>query len=281
MYITEQDLKRELNQASDANVEILNRQQIRALAEIGAHIFDLNLQNAIFSTIQFPSLPRNFSMLMSKVEWPEKSWLNPNNSLGFNPQAIDKDDAQDIAKQCFDGDRLGKGMSTGIKQTMNPEAYQNESFGFDFQKELAKLILEDTKSMRGVDISVPDNKDINTRMISSSTDVINAITVYIKRSMEAVKGLIEMTSGSSGIIQVKKVINTANSASKDTIRDWLDQRNAVAQDTKDSYMNIKARELKDHIKYKNWATIFLSCLMISDIPGDKDKIEKIRQEATK
>ena len=89
MYITEKDLENELNQASDATVSVINAQKAEMLAKIAGKVFEINIQNSIFKSIQFPSLPRNWQFIISKIDWPEKAMKNPNGSLFMDPQKID------------------------------------------------------------------------------------------------------------------------------------------------------------------------------------------------
>ena len=223
MYITEKDLENELNQASDANVSVINAQKAEMLAKIAGKVFEINIQNSIFKSIQFPSLPRNWQFIMSKIDWPEKAMKNPNGSLFMDPQKIDQDDAQDIAMQCFNSNRFD-GEKTGLKATLSNVAYQepkNES-QFNFQKTLVSLLLEDTPSQRGAEIPVRSIEDVNKNMFKTSTDVVKAITDYIVRTIDAVKPVVEMTGGSSGIRTFMKAVNTANAAAYDTVEDWLE-----------------------------------------------------------
>ena len=43
MYITEQDLERELNNASDAKVTIIDKQKNNIMRDIASKIFEINL----------------------------------------------------------------------------------------------------------------------------------------------------------------------------------------------------------------------------------------------
>ena len=213
MYITEKDLQQELDQQSDSKVRMYDRQKAMQYAEIGAHILQINLQSPIFSSIQFPSLPRNWDFVMSKIEWPEKAMINPNGTLAMNPKDIDKDDAQDIAHQCFSGEQF-RGMKRGLVQSLFPGAFKFlESRDFTLGEFIGHMLMEDTKSMTGKDIDPKSNKKVNTKVSVMSGSIVQAITQYIIRSTDAITGLIEMTGGASQIKAVKRAINTANSAS--------------------------------------------------------------------
>ena len=98
----------------DAKINKVQTDEVREelLANLNAQMFQLNLQTDLFSTISFPSLPHNFDMLMSKIDFPKKAEQNPNGMLFMNPQDIDRNDAEDIAKQCFGGEKFNNDISS-------------------------------------------------------------------------------------------------------------------------------------------------------------------------
>ena len=51
MYITEDNLKSELNAASDGKVSIVDQQKAALLKDIAQKIVGIDLQNSIFSTL--------------------------------------------------------------------------------------------------------------------------------------------------------------------------------------------------------------------------------------
>ena len=59
----------------DAKIKKVQTDEVREelLANLNAQMFQLNLQTDLFSTISFPSLPHNFDMLMSKIDFPKKA----------------------------------------------------------------------------------------------------------------------------------------------------------------------------------------------------------------
>lgn len=280
MYITEQDLEKELNNASDAKVTIIDKQKNNILKDVASKIFEINLQNAIFTTLQFPSLPRNWQFYMTPIQWPAKL-KNVNDSLFANPNVIDNDDAHDLAMQCFGGERFD-GAKTGLKMTLQPKAYddgkeKNEAYIFDFNKVLVSLILEDTPSMTGADMEVKDVKSNNKNMSSMSTDIVKAITSYISRSIQAIKPLIEMTGGAGALKGVMQAINTANAASYKNVSQWLEKKSAVKKESAEMFRSQRVEIYKSQTSFIKKAAVFAQCLFASEVPGGMTKDEFIKQ----
>ena len=279
MYITEDNLKSELNAASDGKVELVDKQKASILQDVAQKIVGIDLQNSIFSTLQFPSLPRNWQFLMAPIDWPKKAMTNPNGSLFIDPKDIDSDDAMDIGRQCFGSARFG-GKKTGLKQTLNPFAYfvkkknTNESVmsGEQFLNMLLENSLnEDTPSQTGADIKVRSIKSQNKNSESPALDVINAITTYIVRSIQAVKPLVEMVGGNIATFQ--KAVNTANQASSDNIRDWLEQKNAAFQEAGNSWMKREAEQMRRQRDAFKDAYTFALCVCYQEPPKGMNKDE--------
>lgn len=55
------------------------------LKQINAKMIHVDLQSDLFDNITFPSLPKNFQMLMSNIDYPDKSKQNPNGTLFMKP----------------------------------------------------------------------------------------------------------------------------------------------------------------------------------------------------
>jgi len=82
------------------------------------------MQTDLYGTIQFPSLPTNFEMLMSKIPFPDKAQKNPNDALFVDPQKIDATIADDLGKQLFNS-KTFKNL-TGLKSTLNSKAWTRQ-----------------------------------------------------------------------------------------------------------------------------------------------------------
>ena len=137
------------------------------------HLLPIDLQTDLFSVISFPTLPYNFKMMMTDIDFPKKSKKNPNGTLFMKPTMIDQNSADDIAMQCF-----GNGFSREQKtSTLNPKAAPvetSESLGYNFSdivnhlyehaNEINPSLNEDTANQRGAEIPVQDIKSFNGNM---------------------------------------------------------------------------------------------------------------------
>ena len=94
-------------------------------------------------------------------------------------------------------------------------------------------MLEDTANQRGAEIDQRSIKSQNSKIESVSTDILKAIKTYISRSVEAVKPLIEMVGGSTGVRDFSKAILTAGSASENNVIEWLKRKNEISKETSD------------------------------------------------
>ena len=172
--------------------------------------WQINLQTDLYETVQFPSLPTNFQMLMSKMDFPEKAQKNPNDALFMDPAKIDATIADDLGKQLFNSKSF-KNL-TGLKLTLKSTAHSRE---FEALAALVdditlKRIFEDTPAGTGAEIKVQDIKSVNQQITQMSQSARNAITTYINRSLSVVKPLLELTGGSTSVKDVMRIINTAN-----------------------------------------------------------------------
>ena len=249
------------------NVVLINDDVQRAYLEtMQKRAFKLNLQTDLFSAISFPSLPYNFQMLMSDIDFPAKAKENPNGSLFMKPMEIDSNSADDIGLQCFGDVNFGSPDLYDFKMTYNQDAY-NESL--DLGNMMTRMLFEDTADMHGLDIAQKSIISRNNRMSKMMTNVVNAITTYISRSITVISPIIQMVSGSSGISGFKKAIETANKTSFTNIKEWLEDKSEVFKSIKDTGYRAELAELKTEVDVKKDANTVFKCIAISSIPGDK------------
>lgn len=242
------------------------------------YVFNIDLQTNLFAGIQFPSLPTNFQMLMSKMDFPEKAMDNINNSLFMDPADIDKTSADDIAKQLFNSKAFRD--KTGLRNTLNPFAWgrEFESVAYDY----LSAVLEDTPDMSGLNIKTKDTKSINQRAEQASMNVVQAITTYVKRSVDVIKPLLELTGGSNAVKDAAKAIITANSTGKDSVKKWLDSVSQIKKDYTEGLKNHQLSVARNAYSSVVDSTKFIQCVAISKIPSNttmKDYISKIARIA--
>lgn len=258
-------------------------------------VFKINLKTDLFANISFPNLPYNFKMMMSNIDYPSKAKKNPNGTLYMTPQDIDANSADDIAMQCFGGDKFG-GDKSGLKMTNNPEAYAHKkerdeddenseaNEAFYLAKKYLKLF-EDSINGKGADIKVQDVKDINSRAVSMNVDIVKAIADYVTRSVTAIQPLVQMAAGdnaSSAIQKVAKVIQTANAVSNKTVKDWLKAQSNVEKDKGDNKVYQQLKDLEKEKDCSQKASYLANCLSISKLPSgiDRDKfISQVSEES--
>jgi hypothetical protein len=255
---------------------MIDKQKANILKDMASKIVGIDLQNSIFSTLRFPSLPRNWKFLMSPIKWPEKAAPNPNASLFADPLIIDKDDAMDIGMQCFGGNRFG-GKKTGLKMTLNPMAYINKkptTEDVDFGVSLFKMLLEDTPSQTGADIETGDVKSNNTNAAKASQDIVNAISTYVASSIQAVKPVVEMVAGGANVNTFVKAVQTANQSSMENVAEWLAQTNAAFQETGQNWLKRSAENARTQRDCIKDALTFALCISSQEkIPAGYTKDE--------
>jgi len=255
------------------------------------HLLPIDLQTDLFSVISFPTLPYNFKMLMSDLDFPAKAKKNINNSLMMKPTQIDQNSADDIAMQCF-----GNGFSHEQKTaTLNPKATKvetSEALGYNFSDIVNSLyeraneinpnssLNEDTANQRGAEIPVQDIKSFNGNMSQMSTNIMSAITTYISRSLTAVTPLIEMVGDRQGISRFRKAVNTANASAQDNITNWLESQSSVLKDIGRHDKDAEYQKLERKHDVAETASHILSCIAISEIPSGLDKTKYMSAVST-
>ena len=255
------------------------------------HLLPIDLQTDLFSVISFPTLPYNFKMMMTDIDFPEKSKKNPNGTLFMKPTMIDQNSADDIAMQCF-----GNGFSHEQKTaTLNPKATKvetSEALGYNFSDIVNSLyervneinpnlsLNEDTANQRGAEIPVQDIKSFNGNMSQMSTNIMSAITTYISRSLTAVTPLIEIVGDRQGISRFRKAVNTANASAQDNITNWLESQSSVLKDIGRHDKDAEYQKLERKHDVAETASHILSCIAISEIPSGLDKTKYMSAVST-
>ena len=239
------------------------------------YVWKMNLQTDLYGTVQFPSLPTNFQMLMSKMDFPEKAQKNPNDALFMDPAKIDATIADDLGKQLFNSKSF-KNL-TGLKLTLKPTAHRRE---FEALAALVdditlKRIFEDTPAGTGAEIKVQDIKSVNQQITQMSQSARNAITTYINRSLSVVKPLLELTGGSASVKDVMRIINTANQTGLDNVRQWLESVSKIKKDYTEGLKNYKIAAAMNKKEVLQYGFELASCIAVSEIPAGCSKVAYI------
>ena len=262
------DMRNALDGSVQGKVHTFSKEKMAYLMKYYKQfVCEINLQSDLFANIQFPTLPHNFQMLMSELDFPSKAKININNSLMMKPQQIDQSAAEDLGLQLFNSKKFNN--KTGLKMTLSPEAWarQYESIGYMFDEIALRQLFEDTASGSGVNIPVQDIKSYNQSMTQLNADIIASIDTYVTKSIEAVKPLLEMVGAGSNASNVLKSVQTADEASHTTVSDWLDSVSAIRKESSESMRTSQLSAFKDRAKYTKNAIVFLGCVAVSNIPG--------------
>lgn len=247
------------------------------------HITSLGINLTInpLSNIVFPTLPYNFQMLMSDLEWPEKAMKNPNGTLFMHPGEIDDSPADDLGLQCF-----GKFDEIQLTGSFNKENTKNvnmtksqadaeadthrvfpkpvaDSYNPYFLNSVYQYLTEASYNMVGFDIDVPDTKARNDKYATISTNVVDAISTYITKSLEKIAPVVQLVAGQGASASIKKindVVLSANSMGKDNIKVWIESYDNLEQKTKSDKDTANLKALESEIAIKNNGYWVLSCL---------------------
>ena len=240
------------------------------------YVWQIDLQTDLYGTVQFPSLPTNFEMLMSKMDFPEKAQKNPNDALFMNPARIDATIADDLGKQLFNSKSF-KNL-TGLKSTLSSSSHSREfeALAAVVDTLTLKRIFEDTPDGTGAEIKVQDIKSVNQQMTQMSQDVKNAITTYIRRSIDVIKPLLELTAGGTAVKDVMRILNTANSTGQDNVQQWLESVSKIKKDYTEGLKNYEMSALRNQNSSLKDAFALASCIAVSEVPAGCSKIVYIQ-----
>lgn len=244
------------------------------------NVFMLDLETDLFSNISFPTLPKNFVMQTSKIDYPEWANKNPNNSMLVDPQnEINSSYANDIAHQLFNSEQFTGGNKQGLKMTNAQNVmdafmpdFGNPILEWFYMNCVNNSLNEDTPSQTGKEVKVQDIKDRNLNFTKVNTDIQKAITTYIMKSLTVIQPLIEMVKGQgagSYMTSIKKAINTANRISVKNVSDWL-EANIDSQVVGSNKKEAEIRELESKAKYREHGTVFLQGI-VKNLKDDQKK----------
>lgn len=237
------------------------------------NVFMLDFETDLYSNISFPTLPKNFPMLMSKIDYPEWAKRNPNDSMFTDPQEMNSSYQNDIAHQLFNSEQFTNGNKKGLKMTSAQESVM-DAFMPDFNNPIMEWFYlncvtnslnEDSTDQIGDEIPVQNIKTHDKKFNTVNTDIQKAITTYIMKSLTVIQPLIEMVKGSgsgSYMTSIKKAINTANRISVENVSDWL-EASIDSQVVGSNKKEAEIRELENKSTARKRGTIFLEAIMMN------------------
>ena len=285
------------NNNPDAKKHIPNRNSIKELSDFDKSCLDefqitqlgIKFHTNPLDGITFPTLPYNFDMLMSDLDWPAKAMKNPNGTLFMHPGEIDDSPADDLGLQCFSqfDDPAFLSLSYDTSKTKNITIKDASSAKDDFEARenynpflnntVLQYIAESSDNMIGISMDPKDIKARNEAFTTMYTDVSKAISTYITRSLSIINPVVQLVAGQgagSAIDKVRKIIISANSAGLDGIKYWIDSYDSIEKEKNDKEASVTIKGLQNEADAQKKAVHFMQCFMLNNyVPAGKTPAE--------
>ena len=205
------------------------------------------------SLLMLPSLPTNYAMLMSNIDYPTKANENPNGSLFMKPtKEIIQDKASDIGLKYFNKEHVK--LDDIVKyETLKNESYmlslnrvlslfevENEE-GLDKTKgvSLGGLLTGDTNptTVLGSDIDQETKKRVENEASAFNGNLIDAIDNYVRSSISIVTTLMKSICGNNGTKEMSNFaqkVSDMNNASEGNMDKYMKKEDAVLKQIMDN-----------------------------------------------
>ena len=205
------------------------------------------------SLLMLPSLPTNYAMLMSNIDYPTKANENPNGSLFMKPtKEIIQDKASDIGLKYFNKEHVK------LDDIVKYETLKNESYMLSLNRVLSLFEVENEEGLdktKGVSLSGPLTGDLDpTSVLGSELDqetkkrveneasafngnLIDAIDNYVRSSIPIVTTLMKSICGNNGITEMSKFaqkVSDMNNASEGNMDKYMKKEDAVLKQIMDN-----------------------------------------------
>lgn len=205
------------------------------------------------SLLMLPSLPTNYAMLMSNIDYPTKANENPNGSLFMKPtKEIIQDKASDIGLKYFNKEHVK------LDDIVKYETLKNESYMLSLNRVLSLFEVENEEGLdktKGVSLSGPLTGDLDpTSVLGSELDqetkkrveneasafngnLIDAIDNYVRSSISIVTTLMKSICGNNGITEMSKFaqkVSDMNNASEGNMDKYMKKEDAVLKQIMDN-----------------------------------------------
>ena len=205
------------------------------------------------SLLKLPSLPTNYAMLMSNIDYPTKANENPNGSLFMKPtKEIIQDKASDIGLKYFNKEHVK------LDDIVKYETLKNESYMLSLNRVLSLFEVENEEGLdktKGVSLSGPLTGDLDpTSVLGSELDqetkkrveneasafngnLIDAIDNYVRSSISIVTTLMKSICGNNGTTEMSKFaqkVSDMNNASEGNMDKYMKKEDAVLKQIMDN-----------------------------------------------
>lgn len=241
------------------------------------------------SLLILPSLPTNYAMLMSDIDYPTKANENPNGSLFMKPtKEIIQDKASDIGLKYFNKDHVK------LDDIVKYETLKNESYLLSFDKVLSLFEVENEKGLdktKGVSLSGPLTGDLDpTSVLGSELDqetkkrveneasafngnLIDAIDNYVRSSISIVTTLMKSICGNNGTKEMSNFaqkVADMNAASEGNMDKYMKKEDEVLKQIMDNEYQ------KDNKGWQDWSFAVTECgNILGWINSSNDFVQKI------
>ena len=205
------------------------------------------------SLLMLPSLPTNYAMLMSNIDYPTKANENPNGSLFMKPtKEIIQDKASDIGLKYFNKEHVK------LDDIVKYETLKNESYMLSLNRVLSLFEVENEEGLdktKRVSLSGPLTGDLDpTSVLGSELDqetkkrveneasafngnLIDAIDNYVRSSISIVTTLMKSICGNNGTTEMSKFaqkVSDMNNASEGNMDKYMKKEDAVLKQIMDN-----------------------------------------------
>ena len=205
------------------------------------------------SLLMLPSLPTNYAMLMSNIDYPTKANENPNGSLFMKPtKEIIQDKASDIGLKYFNKEHVK------LDDIVKYETLKNESYMLSLNRVLSLFEVENEEGLdktKRVSLSGPLTGDLDpTSVLGSELDqetkkrveneasafngnLIDAIDNYVRSSITIVTTLMKSICGNNGTTEMSKFaqkVSDMNNASEGNMDKYMKKEDAVLKQIMDN-----------------------------------------------
>ena len=204
------------------------------------------------SLLKLPSLPTNYAMLMSNIDYPTKANENPNGSLFMKPtKEIIQDKASDIGLKYFN-------KHVKLDDIVKYETLKNESYMLSLNRVLSLFEVENEEGLdktKRVSLSGPLTGDLDpTSVLGSELDqetkkrveneasafngnLIDAIDNYVRSSISIVTTLMKSICGNNGTKEMSNFaqkVSDMNNASEANMDKYMKKEDAVLKQIMDN-----------------------------------------------
>ena len=185
------------------------------------------------SLLKLPSLPTNYAMLMSNIDYPTKANENPNGSLFMKPtKEIIQDKASDIGLKYFNKEHVK------LDDIVKYETLKNESYMLSLNRVLSLFEGDlDPTSVLGSDIDQETMKRVENEVSAFNGNLIDAIDNYVRSSIPIVTTLMKSICGNNGIKEMSNFaqkVSDMNNASEGNMDKYMKKEDAVLKQIMDN-----------------------------------------------